>query len=250
MAELSALADGSLEPARRPEVEARIADSEELRRRFEHERMAVSALAAAREQDRAPEHLRSKIEALRRPDRRLARAGWTGARARWTGARARTGLVAALAAIGLILALALPGGTPGGPTVSQAASLATRGPSLPAPAIDSANPARLQASVGSLHFPNWGTRFGERATGMRGDRLGGRQVVTVYYAIAGRTVAYSIVSGSFLAASDASRHGSRYIEALRVGGRNVVTWREAGHTCVLSAAGLPGPALAALVAHA
>jgi hypothetical protein len=104
--------------------------------------------------------------------------------------------------------------------------------------------------VDSLHFPNWASAFGWRATGMRRDRLGGRRVLTVYYMVDGRAVAYSIVSGPALATPEVPHYGHRYIESLRVGGRNAVSWRESGHTCVLSAAGLRAPALAALVAHA
>lgn len=233
LAELSALADGTLDPARRPEVEARVTASPELRQRLERERRAVAMLTAARERDQAPRHLRAQIEAARRP-------------ARQSRPPVRIAMVGAVAAVAVVLALILPSGTPGGPSVSQAAALGARGATMAAPGVEPTNPGWLRSAVGALHFPNWGSTLGWRATGQREDRLDGRRVVTVYYATASHTVAYSIVSGPVL-----PRTPGRYdIQSFRLGDRAVVTWREAGHTCVLSAAGLPERVLARLVPRA
>jgi hypothetical protein len=98
-------------------------------------------------------------------------------------------------------------------------------------------------AVGSLHFPNWETTLGWRATGQRVDRLDGHRVATIYYAHDGHTVAYSIVSAPALARPS----GERYVQSFRQNGRTVITWREAGRTCLLSAAGVPESVLAALV---
>src|SRR5690348_8797685 len=64
MADLSALADGTLDPSRRDEVTAWIAGSPELTVRYERERQVVELLAAART-ERAPASLRGRIEASR-----------------------------------------------------------------------------------------------------------------------------------------------------------------------------------------
>src|SRR5690242_847725 len=115
--DLSALADGSLDPGKREAVERWIADSPHLRALYERERAAVKVLhdAAA---ERAPARLRMHVVSLR-----ASRA----ARVRWNP---RYGVAGALAAAAAALALLLPGGAPGSPSVSQAAQLALRGPAV------------------------------------------------------------------------------------------------------------------------
>lgn len=235
LAELSALADGTLDPARRQEVEARVAASPELRDRLEQERRAVAMLAAARGRDRAPSHLRARIEA--------AGGEKTAARA---ARPLRIGLAGAAVAVAAALALVLPSGTPGAPSVSQAAALGARGATTAAPAPQTPGAPELPLGVGRLRFPNWEPTLGWRATGQRADRLRGRRVLTVYYSSAGHTLAYSIVSGSALPRPS----GNYYIQSFRQDGRTVVSWRQGGHTCVLSAAGVPERVLAGLIDHA
>src|SRR5438477_12085133 len=116
LAELSALADGTLDPSRRAAVEAWIASSPELTARYERERGVVEILHHARATDRAPARLRARIEAERPSARVRARR-----RVTYSGA-----LAGALAALALALVLILPAGTPGAPSVSQAAALALR----------------------------------------------------------------------------------------------------------------------------
>jgi anti-sigma factor RsiW len=241
LAELSALADGTLDPARRAGVEARIAASPELTALYERERRVVEAVHRARSNDRAPEHLRARIEAAR-PSRRVVLRRRVGYAA---------GLAGALAAIALALVLALPSGTPGAPSVSAAAALATRGPSQAAPAPDPTRPqGRLSQSVGEVYFPNWTTQFGWRAVGTRTDTLGGHRAVTVYYQWQGETVAYTIVAGPPLPEPAANRmvlNGTE-LRTLTLGGRLVVTWRKAGDTCVLSGSGISASELQKLAA--
>jgi anti-sigma factor RsiW len=231
LAELSALADGTLDPARRAEVEARIGASPELSALYERERRVVVALHQARAADRAPERLRARIEAAR-PARSIVvrrRLGYGGA------------VAAALAAVGLALVLALPGGAPGAPSVSDAAALAARGPTTAAPAAEQiGSGSRLNQNVGEVYFPDWTARFGWRAVGARTDRLGGRQAVTVYYAWHGKRVAYTIVAAPPLAEPAAQRTVLNGVElrTLSVNGQRVVTWRESGDTCVLSGSGV------------
>src|SRR5438270_6130567 len=187
LADLSALADGSLDPARRQAVEAWIASSPELHDLYERERAAVGVLHQAAA-ERAPARLRLRIEG-----QRVSRA---------RGARMRTGygaLASAIAATAVAVVLLLPGGAPGSPSVSQAAGLALRGPLAPAPAPDSGDPrAKLADRFQGVYFPNWSATLGWRAVGMRRDRLDGRPTTTVYYQRRDGLVAYTIVGAPAL----------------------------------------------------
>jgi hypothetical protein len=231
LAELSALADGTLDPARRPEVEARIAASPELSALYERERRVVQALHQARSTERAPERLRARIEAARPPRRAPARR-----RVVYVGA-----LAGALAVVALALVLVLPGGTPGAPSVSEAASLAARGPTQAPPAPDPIRPeTMLHQNVGEVYFPNWGHSLGWRAVGARTDRLGAHQAITVYYQWREKQIAYTIVSAPALATPAAHRtwlHGTE-LRTQTHDGRLVVSWYRAGDTCVLSGRGV------------
>ncbi|HWD64763.1 MAG TPA: hypothetical protein VG405_06275 [Solirubrobacteraceae bacterium] len=245
LAELSALADGTLDPGRRAEVKAWIEASEDLRQRFADERRAVALLTAARDHERAPAALRERIESSRIRTSR-GRPAWR---------RSPLGFTAALAvavAVAAVLTLTLPAGGPGTPSVAQAASLGTLQPTLPAPLPRASARSQLQAVVGRLHFPNWSSTIGWRATGQRRDRLDGRSMLTVFYTKDDHTVAYTIVAGAPLPLpSGTSTSGAVYsFQFFRLHGRNVVTWREGGHTCLLSSARLSGRTLAALTAIA
>jgi hypothetical protein len=240
LAELSALADGSLDPARRAEVSARIAASPELSWLYERERRVVELLHEARATDRAPGSLRARIEA-----QRPSRAVRTRRRISFGGAFA-----AALAAVALAVALILPAGSPGAPSVSQAAALAVLGPNVPAPTADPSSPAKLDAAVDEVYFPDWSSRFRAPATGARSDRLHGRLAVTVYYKWRDDRIAYTIVSSPALRPPSGGVtvfHGTEY-RTYRERGRTIVTWRRANHTCVLSAIGVPALVLQRLAA--
>jgi hypothetical protein len=238
--ELSALADGTLSPERRDEVTARIAASPELTALYERERHVVDLLHDAATQVRAPAGLRARIEA-ERPKRSVAarrRVGYGGA------------LAAALAAVVLALVLVLPGGSPGSPSVSQAAGLAMLGPAMPPPVVNPQSPSKLSTNVDDIYFPNWARRFGWQPSGQRTDTINGRHAVTVYYDWHGRRLAYTIVGAPALKAPSALvtvRHGEEY-RTLSVDGRLVVTWRRGDHTCVLSGAGVPAAELQKLAA--
>jgi hypothetical protein len=240
LAELSALADGTLAPARRAEVEARVAASPELSALYERERRVVEVLHEARSTVRAPGRLRARIDA-ERPSRAALgrrRAGYGGA------------LVGALAAVVLGLVLILPAGTPGAPSVSQAAGLAMLGPSAAAPTADPTSPGKLDTRVEDLYFPNWSSRFDWHASGQRIDRINGRLAVTVYYDWEGKRLAYTIVGAPVLAAPAAQTTtvDGTVLQTLMLHGRLVVTWRRAGHTCVLSGTGVSAARLQQLAA--
>jgi anti-sigma factor RsiW len=227
LADLSALADGSLDPARRAAVQEWVDASPERTAMYERERRAVTVLQATRA-DRAPAALRARIEAQRK-ERSAPLVRW---RLAYGG-----GLAGALAAIGLALALILPAGTPGAPSISQAAALAVRGATAPAPGpAPHERSGLLNTNVGSLYFPNWTQRYGWQATGERRDHINGRVADTVYYRSHGQTIAYTIVQAPALEIpkSTHSRLHGADLWTLNMGGRQIVTWRKEGHTCVLS----------------
>jgi Anti-sigma-K factor rskA len=74
IAELAALADGSLAPERRAGVEARVADSPELAARLAEQQRAVVLARSAAAEVEAPAALRARVES-RRPTRRLPTPG-------------------------------------------------------------------------------------------------------------------------------------------------------------------------------
>jgi hypothetical protein len=201
----------------------------------------VHLLHESRAHIRAPAALRARIDALgQAPARRLP-----------LSARYAAGLAVALAAVLLAVVLVAPVGTPGGPSLSQAAGLATKGIAAPAPIPDPSTPgAKLERNLEDVYFPNWASQFGWRASGQRTDRVAGRLAVTVYYDWHNKRIAYTIVAAPALkqpAAQVRSLNGTE-LRTLTMGGRLVVTWRRAGHTCVLSGAGIPSDVLQHLAA--
>jgi hypothetical protein len=204
------------------------------------ERRVAALLAQVRAEVRAPDGLRTRIEASRPSPRarRTRRVGYGGA------------LAGALAAVVLALILVLPGGAPGAPSLSQAAAVWARGPQAAAPVPDRDNPGgALNRRIDDVYFPNW-TSLHWRAIGQRVDHLNGRLALTVYYSWRGHRIAYTIVAAPALkqpAAMLSRLHGTE-LRTLTLGGRLVVTWRRAGHTCVLSGAGMDASVLRGLAA--
>jgi hypothetical protein len=233
--ELAALADGSLAGDRRARVEAMVANSAELQSLVEEQRRAVSAVRAVAVS--APRGLRERFAgttAAAAPPRRLIFAP------------------ALATACVLAVALAVVLGTIGSaaPTVAQAAQVALRPATAPAPA---GNRGALLPDLraAGLPYPYWADRFGWRASGVRRDRVSGRSMTTVFYVRAGRRIAYTIVSGPKLTAPGNARvtvrEGTR-IAIYRMDNRTVATWLRGGHSCVLSGAGVPTNALVELAA--
>jgi len=222
LADLSALADGSLDPERAESVRELIVNSPELRERFEREERAVSILHELRD-DRAPHSLRLAIDAQRRSaPRRRGRLLYGGA------------LAVTVSAVVAFLVLLLPVGSPGAPSVSQAAALALRGATLPAPSVHSA--VKLNQDVQDVYFPNWQGSFGWKAAGKRVDHIGGHVAVTVYYKRWGHTIAYTILDAPPLRWNNSpivNLDGIR-LQSFVGHGRLVVTWRRGGQTCILS----------------
>ncbi len=191
----------------------------------ERGRALIAAAVAGTE---APAALRERIEA----DRTRARTG-----------RRRRGLNVLVPAGGLlaaaIVAVVIATSAGPSPTVLATAQLAARGPVLPAPKEDPANPALLERDVDGVPFPYWGDAFPWKAVGAREAKVEDRPTQTVYYQNpAGARVAYTIVSGDALDPPDGSRARTVNGVPLRVtedGAKRIVTWEREGHTCVLTA---------------
>ena len=237
LAELSALADGTLDPTRAATVREQIARSPELSERFAREQRAVHALRATRS-DVAPAGLRARIEAERRraAQPRRPRIVYGGA------------LAAAAAAVVAALVLLLPEGTPGSPPVSEAAALAARGPALSAPGVDQTR-TKLNRDVEEVYFPNL-DRLGWTASGQRSDKLDGRKAVTVYYDQNGTRIAYTILAAPALhwPGTQTRWLDGTKVQSFRLDDRWVVTWRRGDHTCVLSGSGVSPQTLSQLAA--
>jgi len=225
MAELSALADGTLPAERRGEVEARVAASPELRELLERQRQALLA-AQTLTAEEVPGSLQVTVEARRR-----ALDSRRGARRRLVPRLALTGALA-LAAAG-VAAIVLSGG-PGAPTVADAAQLATQTPTAPAPRRGM-TATRLPIEVEGVSFPNL-ERYGWRALGVRRGHVDGRRATAIFYGKDGRRLGYVIVAGAGLSRPSVAQ--AKYIrrveyQTLRLNGRLAVSWRRGGHTCVL-----------------
>lgn len=95
-----------------------------------------------------------------------------------------------------------------------------------------------------------GGSIGWPTAGARVDRLGGRTITTVFYAThGGGRVGYAIVAGRPLPSpaggTVVDRGGVRF-RVLAAAGLTVLTWREGGHTCILTARDVPAHTLLGL----
>ncbi len=228
--DIAALADGSRET---PGLRERIAGSPELTALLEEQQRAVALTSAAR--PTAPPSLRAALADAERERRRPA-------------ARVRAPMLGFAAAAAGVIALAVVALLPGGsaPSVTAVAALAAAGPSSPPPASDPAHAGALRSEIDGVRYPYWADAFGWRASGIRTDRVGGRPTMTVVYAnAANQTVDYTIVGGAPLgepAGRAQQSNGTRFV-GLTAGGRQIVTWRRDGHTCLVAATGVPLPTL-------
>jgi anti-sigma factor RsiW len=227
MAELAALADGSLPAERRAAVEARVAASPALRELLERQRMSLAATRAAASEP-VPASLRTSVDRTR-GERTAGRR-----RVRLVPRLALAGALAAATAI--VLALVLTG-APKGPTVADAARLAASPPTAPAPSRLDGSTSKLAVQVDGVAFPDLTRAYGWKPAGVRHDVVDGRAATAVYYEKGGRRIGYVILAGSALPSPSGghamSRHGIRF-ETLDVDGRPTVTWERLGHTCVLT----------------
>ncbi len=191
-----------------------------------------------------------------------------------TRARVRRRWIAAgvlgAAAIAAVAALAIGLGTgrhagPGAlqADVSRAARFGLAPATMTAPGTSPTDTATLNRSAAGIPFPNWKPSLGWQASGARSDRLDGRTVATVFYepAAAGPgaastgaqtgpgegygRVGYAIVEGKALPTPGGPAVTSNGTEfhVLSVDKATVLTWRRAGHTCILVAKDVPSKAL-------
>ena len=229
MAELAALADGTLPADRRGPLEARIASSPELQELLDRQRRAVAATREAASEP-VPASLQDSVRARVRGSDRGRR------RSRLLPGLAFGGAVATAAAV--VLALVLTGG-PSGPSVADAARLALQPPTGPAPARLNHSKAKLDARVDGVVFPDFSRTYGWRAVGVRKEPVDGRDAKVVYYKRAGERIGYVITSGSALpqpsGAKTVERRGVPY-RTLSVDGKPAVTWERLGQTCVITGA--------------
>jgi hypothetical protein len=232
MADLAAYADGTLPVERRQPLEARIAESPELQELLDRQRKAVAATREAASEP-VPASLQDAV-------RDRVRGGATSRRRR----RLVPGLAlggAMAAAAGVVLTLVLAGG-PTGPTVADAARLASQPPTGPAPGRLDDSKAKLNARVENVVFPDFGQMYSWHATGVRKDQVQGRDAKVVYYEKKGDRIGYVITAGSALpqpsGAKTVKRWGVPY-DKLTVDGKPAVTWERLGHTCILTGASSP-----------
>ena len=246
--DLARLADGTIEPGRREQVERSVAASDELQARLREQLMAVAATRTLAS-ERAPATLRMRRRWLARavgPHASGRRASW---RSRKRSPALGLGMAGVLvAAVSVLVAL---GGSQAGLTVANAATLAVRPATarVAEPPDDGTTLPHVRAA--GLPFPYWEDRFGWVATGVRRDDVDGRVLTTVFYGRHGRDIAYTIVPGTSLRAGHDARtlrHGALRLVTFTTGHRLVVMWLRRGHTCVLSGAGVPLGSLVKLAA--
>lgn len=183
------------------------------------ERAAMEELGrrirAASREVTAPPSLRAAVALAAPPARRRVRPR--------IAALAAAALACALAAV---LAFAPDGEVPApaAPGVADAALVALRPPTSPAPRAG-----------------RYGRVAAWRAIGVRRDRIGGRAAVSVAYAGSGARAGYMVVDGPPLSVP----RGSRQVgyEGLRASvverdGLSIVTWRSGGRTCIVAARGV------------
>jgi hypothetical protein len=235
LADVAALADGSLPPARRAEVEARVAGSPRLQGLLREQQAALDAVRSRKE--RAPRRLHAAVA-------RLSGSG--------SAVRRRVAAGAGLAAAGAaaLALLVLPGSPPAPPTLTEAAALAARAPTSAQPSGEEAGTALAGMKAWGLEYPNLGRVHGWHASGSRTDDLGRRSAKTVFYSKDGRRIAYTILSpGSVRVPKgvDTWRRKGRPWYAFDEGGRTVVAWEREGHMCVVSVSGIRRRALVDLI---
>ncbi len=155
----------------------------------------------------------------------------------------------ALAAAAVIALAVVLGGSGGGggnrttvesqaSTFRQAAVLTLTAARRNAPGESPRARGELDASVDGVAFPYWEGAFGWRSVGARSDVVGGRRVMTVFYADrAGRRIGYAIVGGTppiELSGGIVANRGGTPYRIYQIGGVTTVAWLRSGRLCVVA----------------
>jgi hypothetical protein len=247
-ARLARAADGSLCESDRRELEAEVRASPEIAEELRLQGQAITFMRAL-DAEQAPAELHASVQSL------VAAESSQKTRPR-SSRRLVPVAAAAVAAVALVAVLLASSGS-SAPTVNQAALLALRQPTEPAPAESPGRSPKLQRAAAGITFPYWRHELGWNTSGARNDRFASRSATTVFYtpaSPAGGTarVGYTILSGTALALPKAhavEHRGVRYL-VLSDHGATVVTWRRNGHTCILAARGVAPKTLLHLAAWA
>lgn len=225
-AEFARVADGSLEAAHQAEVLRRLEGAPELAAALAEQERAVAMLRGIDVE--APASLRAAFnERTREADRRRRRLRFGFA------------LPAAVAVAAVLVIVLVTGATAPGPSLQQTVRLTLAAATSPAPTERDA--ATLDATAAGIAFPYWQQTVGWRAVGARTDRVGGREIQTVFYGgRRGRRVGYAIVGGPAVPVGEGrtvTRGGVPYRFAHQ-GAATLVTWLRSGHTCVIAGRGV------------
>jgi hypothetical protein len=143
----------------------------------------------------------------------------------------------AFAALAVALAVVLAPGSPGAPSVADAAGVALSAPTRPAPAVDRSDPRFVRASLAGVGFPNYAYDSPWWTVGARIDTVAHRPTQTVVYGLGAVRVGYTIVDGQPLRAPPGARAADADgtpVWVASLDGALVVSWERAGHTCVLA----------------
>ena len=229
--EVAALADGSLDAARADALRARMEREPQLAAELATQERAIRRIVAAQRQVGAPAELRRRVadERLRRrPLFRGARLGFAA------------GGLAVVAAAVAVLFLVLPGSLSGDEVIARAAASHAKPAQGPAPSART--DTLLDFERFGVTFPSWSKKFQWDATGVRSDRIGGRDVATVLYRKEGREVGYSVIAGDRIApparAETVVQEGTRIL-LYEQDGRTIAVFERSGHTCVMSGTDVP-----------
>lgn len=240
--DVAALADGSIDPSRRAAVEARVQASEELTAELARQRSVLDLVVQAQRTVGAPASLRQAVGAERIRRRPLF-------------APRRLGLAAgglAVVAAALVAALlVLPGGVSGDVLVAQATAAHSKPVERPAPQEQAGAPTLLDFERFGVVFPAWRTEFEWDAVGERDDEAEGRQIATVLYRKAEKSIGYSVISGDRIEFPANARVVDQDGTTVRVrtdGDRVVVLFERQGRTCVMSGVGVPEATMVELAA--
>jgi hypothetical protein len=197
--ELLRLADGGLAPARRADVEARVAASPRASEMLAAQRRSLAATRAFSPPVPAP-----------------ARAA------------PRRGLVLAFAAVALLVVVGVFAFSRGGGPLDDAVALAAE------PATE---PVSHHRSFEGVTFPDWGHEFGWHASGARRDEAGGRAADTVYYGHMGHRIGYTVLAGESVGLPSRGKRIVRNglaIQLFHEDGKSVAVFERNGRTCVLA----------------